>query len=166
MTTLSRQGERWSPAELAYLSEAITTTPYRDIANNLGRSVPAVRRKAFLNGLTSCRCELWSPGEVAYLREAVKTTRYRDIADRLGRSPKAVQQKAFVEGVNPSIVGECNRNAKFSDHDVELCRALYDEGIKPRLIAEKMEIPVASVYKITHYRTRRTPTPTMPAGCE
>ncbi|AHM71662.2 TPA: hypothetical protein P0N90_002069 [Yersinia enterocolitica] len=109
--------------------------------------------------MTSCRCELWSPGEVAYLREAVKTTRYRDIADHLGRSPKAVQQKAFVEGVNPSIVGECNRNAKFSDHDVELCRALYDEGIKPRYIAEKMEIPVASVYKIIHYRTRRTPTP-------
>lgn len=103
--------------------------------------------------------ERWSPAELAYLRKSVTTTRYRDIADHLGRSLRAVQQKASGEGVNPSIIGECNRNAKFSDHDVELCRALYDEGIKPRFIAEKMAIPVDSVYKITHYRTRRTPTP-------
>ncbi|CNI11939.1 hypothetical protein [Yersinia pekkanenii] len=101
----------------------------------------------------------WSPDEVAYLREAITTTLYRDIANRLGRTPKAVQQKVSFEGINPSTIGECNRNAKYSDHDVELCRALYDEGVKPRFISEKMELPVSYVYQVTQYRIRQSPTP-------
>ncbi|HGW3308220.1 TPA: hypothetical protein ACSAE4_002642 [Yersinia enterocolitica] len=103
--------------------------------------------------------EPWSPDEVAYLREAVTTTRYQDIADHLGRTLTAVRVKAFSEEVNPSTIGECNRNAKHSDHDVELCRALYAEGLTPRVIAEKMEIPKGTVYAIVYYRIRRTPTP-------
>lgn len=101
----------------------------------------------------------WSPDEVAYLREAVTTTKYRDIADHLGRTTTAIRVRAFFEGVNPSSIGERNRNAKHSDHDVELCRALYDEGIKPRYIAEKMEMPVSAVYGIVYFRTRQKPTP-------
>ncbi|CNH17514.1 TPA: hypothetical protein ACPZCB_003306 [Yersinia enterocolitica] len=101
----------------------------------------------------------WSQDEVAYLREAVTTTRYQDIADHLGRTLTAIRVRAFFEGVNPSGIGECNRNAKHSDHDVELCRALYEDGVKPRFIAEKMEMPVSAVYGIVYYRTRRTPTP-------
>ncbi|WP_392433172.1 hypothetical protein ACF3VQ_01945 [Yersinia sp. HM-2024] len=159
MSTLNRHLAPWSPAELAYLRENIATTRYRDIAKRLGRSVPAVRRKAFLNGLTSFRCKSWAPDELAYLREAATTIRYQDIAEHLGRTPKAVQQKAFTEGINPSNIGERNRNARYSDYDVELCRALYDEGVKPAIIAEKMEVPVAYVYKVTHYRSRRMPTP-------
>lgn len=159
MTTPLRNLKPWTPAELAYLRENISTTPYRDIANHLDRTVPAVRRKAFLNDLTSCRCKPWSPDEVAYLRETVKTTLYRDIANRLGRTPKAVQQKAFAERINPSAIGERNRNSKHSDHDVELCRALYDEGVKPGIIADKMDIPVSAVYQIVYYRVRRMPTP-------
>ncbi|ENJ8188428.1 hypothetical protein AB2K96_001706 [Yersinia enterocolitica] len=101
----------------------------------------------------------WSPDEVAYLREAVTTTRYQDIADHLGRSLTAVRIKAFSEGVNPSTVGERNRNSKHSDHDVELCRALYAEGLTPRVIAEKMEIPQGTVYAIVYCRIRQFPTP-------
>ncbi|EMO1103972.1 TPA: hypothetical protein ACX1S2_003904 [Yersinia enterocolitica] len=101
----------------------------------------------------------WSPDEVAYLREAVTTIRYQDIADRLGRTLTAVRVKAFYEEMNPSTIGERNRNSKHSDHDVELCRALYAEGLTPRVIAEKMEIPKGTVYAIVYYRIRRTPTP-------
>ncbi|ELI8129966.1 hypothetical protein ACT0ZX_004663 [Yersinia enterocolitica] len=101
----------------------------------------------------------WSPDEVAYLREAVTTTKYQDIANHLGRTLTAVRVRAFLEGVNPSGIGECNRNAKHSDHDVELCRALYEDGVKQRFIAEKMEMPVSAVYGIVYYRTRRSPTP-------
>lgn len=101
----------------------------------------------------------WSPDEVAYLRKAVTTTRYQDIAEHLGRTLTAIRVRANAEGVNPSNIGECNRNAKHSDHDVELCRALYEEGVKPRVIAGKMEMPVSAVYGIVYYRTRRTPTP-------
>ncbi|MDN0096006.1 hypothetical protein [Yersinia rohdei] len=101
----------------------------------------------------------WSPDEVAYLREAVTTTKYRDIADHLGRTLTAVRVKAFSEEVNPSTIGERNRNSKHSDHDVELCRALHAEGLTPRVIAEKMEIPKGTVYAIVYYRIRQLPTP-------
>lgn len=101
----------------------------------------------------------WSPDEVAYLRDAVTTTRYQDIDNHLGRTLTAIRVRAFYEGVNPSTIGEYNRNAKHSDHDVELCRALYEGGMKPRVIAEKMEIPKGTVYAIIYYRIRRSPTP-------
>ncbi|CNF57018.1 hypothetical protein ACROQ8_003669 [Yersinia enterocolitica] len=101
----------------------------------------------------------WSPDEVAYLREAVNTTRYQDIADHLGRTLTAVRVKAFSEDVNPSTIGERNRNSKHSDHDVELCRALYAEGLTPSIIAEKMEIPKGTVCAIVYDRIRRSPTP-------
>ncbi|CAL10962.1 hypothetical protein COO51_14815 [Yersinia enterocolitica] len=101
----------------------------------------------------------WSPDEVAYLREAVNTTRYQDIADHLGRTLTAVRVKAFSEDVNPSTIGERNRNSKHSDHDVELCRALYAEGLTPSVIAEKMEIPKGTVCAIVHHRIRQFPTP-------
>lgn len=101
----------------------------------------------------------WSPDEVAYLHEAVTTTRYQDIADHLGRSLTAVRVKAFSEQVNPSTIGERNRNSKHSDHDVELCRALYAQGITPRVIAEKMEIPKGTVYAIVYRRIRQFATP-------
>ncbi|HDV7145165.1 TPA: hypothetical protein ACJ2UH_001408 [Yersinia enterocolitica] len=101
----------------------------------------------------------WLPDELAYLREAVTTTKYRDIANYLGRTLTAIRVRATVEGVNPLNIGECNRNAIYSDHDVELCRSLYEEGVKPKLIAEKMEMPVSAVYGIVYYRSRRSRTP-------
>ncbi|HFZ5261123.1 TPA: hypothetical protein ACIK6T_002804 [Yersinia enterocolitica] len=160
MTTLSCYKKPWSPTELAYLRETVTTTPYRDIASHLGRSVSAVRRKVFLSGLNSLRYKPWLPDEVAYLRKAAATTsRYQRIADHLGRTLRAVQIKARKEGIGPTCGGERHYNAKHSDHDVELCRALYDEGVKPKVIAGKMEMPTSTVYAIIHYRIRRTPTP-------
>ncbi|EOI7372953.1 TPA: hypothetical protein ACJFUB_004440 [Yersinia enterocolitica] len=166
MRILSQYGRLWSPTELAYLRENVTTSTYQDIAEHLGRTVPAVRRKAFLNGLYTGRRKPWSPVELAYLRENAGTTRHQAIADHLGRTLRSAQLKALKEGFRPRNIGERHYLAKYSDHDVDLCRELHEEGLSVRIIAEKMEMPVSTVEAIVYYRIRRTPTPTLPAGCE
>ncbi|MBY8063551.1 hypothetical protein KW491_06175 [Vibrio fluvialis] len=50
--------------------------------------------------------------------------------------------------------GELYPHAKGSDHDVELCRRLYDEGITPSVIAEKMEMSRSHVSSIVYYHSR------------
>lgn len=158
MTTLSHYGRHWSPTELAYLRENITTSTYQDIADHLGRTVPAVRRKAFLNGFYTGRRKPWSPVELAYLRENIRTTQCRVIAESLGRTLRSTQIKALKEGGGPRNFGERHHLAKYSDHDIELCRELHAGGLGPKIIAEKMEMPVSTVEGIVYYRIRRTPT--------
>lgn len=50
--------------------------------------------------------------------------------------------------------GELYPHAKGSDHDVELCRRLYEEGVPPSIIAEKMEMSRSHVSGIVYYRSR------------
>lgn len=50
--------------------------------------------------------------------------------------------------------GELYPHSKGSDHEVELCRQLFDAGLTPTVIAEKMEFSVSHVSSIVHYRSR------------
>ncbi|OWF73535.1 hypothetical protein B4902_08520 [Yersinia frederiksenii] len=118
-----------------------------------------MRRKAFLNGFYTGRRKLWSAVELSYLRENVEITRHQAIADHLGRTLRSAQIKALKEGFVPRNIGERHYRAKYSDHDVELCRELHEQGIGTKVIAEKMEMPVSTVEAIVYYRVRRTPTP-------
>ncbi|GEM77579.1 hypothetical protein [Vibrio sagamiensis] len=53
--------------------------------------------------------------------------------------------------------GELYPHAKCSDNDVELCRCLYDEGLTPSQIAEKMEMNRSHVSSIVYYHSRTEP---------
>lgn len=53
--------------------------------------------------------------------------------------------------------GELYPHAKGSDHDVELCRRLYDEGLTPSVIAQKMEMSRSHVSSIVYYHSRTEP---------
>jgi|GEM_PF-2156284 len=50
--------------------------------------------------------------------------------------------------------GELYPHSKGSDHEVELCRQLYDEGLTPSQIADKMELSRSHVSKIVYYHSR------------
>lgn len=50
--------------------------------------------------------------------------------------------------------GELYPHAKGTDHEVELCRQLYDEGLTPSQIAEKMELSRSHVSGIVYYYSR------------
>lgn len=51
-------------------------------------------------------------------------------------------------------IGETHHNAKLTDHEVELIRALREEGIKIVEIAKKFECTPSNISAITNYRTR------------
>jgi len=51
--------------------------------------------------------------------------------------------------------GDNHYAVKHSDHDVELCRALHDEGLSVTEIADKMEIPQSYVSQIVRYHKRK-----------
>ncbi|CAI1970545.1 hypothetical protein [Serratia marcescens] len=101
----------------------------------------------------------WKKSEIDFLCNNVRSLCYRKIAYSLGRTTRGVREKARELKVNPGQIGEANRNVKYSDHDVDLCRALHEKGIKPRIIARKMEMPIKAVYAIVYFRVRKQPTP-------
>jgi len=58
------------------------------------------------------------------------------------------------ENISLRLVGERYPHAKGTDHEVELCRQLYDLGLKPKEIAEKMGFTRSHVNAIVYYRSR------------
>lgn len=82
------------------------------------------------------------PSSITTIKNRVRTlNRYRDKNDKISLRRK----------------GELYPHAKGSDHDVELCRCLYDEGLTPTVIAQKMEMNLSHVSAIVYYRTRTEP---------
>jgi hypothetical protein len=61
-----------------------------------------------------------------------------------------------VKGVDISLrrKGELYPHSKGSDHEIELCRQLYDLGLYPKEIAEKMEFTRSHVSAIVYYHSR------------
>lgn len=58
-------------------------------------------------------------------------------------------------GLTASKRGQNNPNAKYTDHEVEMVRELHEVvGFGYRRIAEKMEMPRATVQCICTYRRR------------
>lgn len=45
-------------------------------------------------------------------------------------------------------IGESHANARYTDHEVELMRDLYEEGMRPGEIAKKFDAPVNTVRAI------------------
>ncbi len=50
--------------------------------------------------------------------------------------------------------GELYPHAKGTDHEVELCRQLYEEGLTPKQISEKMEFTRSHVSSIVYHHSR------------
>lgn len=93
--------------------------------------------------------------EITLLRNLARSHTAQQIADMTGRSRRSIANKAFELGISMKKNGDAHYNVKHSDHDIELCRALYDEGLPIREISEKMEIPANYLSNILHFRKRK-----------
>ncbi len=51
-------------------------------------------------------------------------------------------------------IGENHQRAKLTNHEVDLIRDLYDEGMRVSEIARKFEIPKSYAWDICHYNVR------------
>lgn len=97
----------------------------------------------------------YSHAETELIRMYARTHTAQQIAEMTGRSRGSVKQKMFRMGVSMMKHGDTHYNVKHSDHDVELCRTLYDEGLSCGQISEKMEIPQSYVRKIVAHIVRK-----------
>ena len=97
----------------------------------------------------------FTDAELQILRQHAASHTGQQIADMIGRSRKVVLNKLNAMGINAVKRGDQHYNVKHSDHDIELCRLLHQEGVPPGVIAEKMEMSRNYVYKIVNHIVRR-----------
>lgn len=136
------------------------TRPIVEIAKQHGFNVDYLRAAASKRGVSTAYFlknvdkKRWAASEVLYLKNNASTKSAKQIGNELGRSETSVKSKARKMGVRLRKYGENHHLANISNHDVELCRQLEDEGLRPFEISEKMEIEISHVCAILNFRSR------------
>lgn len=97
----------------------------------------------------------YTPAEVRLIRKYATSHTAAQIGEMLGRSRGSVKSKVFRMGLHMMKCGGTHFNVKHTDHDIELCRVLYDEGLTCSQIAEKMETSPSYVRKIVAHIVRK-----------
>lgn len=87
----------------------------------------------------------WTGTEDKVLRDCANSLTAAQIGDLIGRTEKAVISHAGVLKVKLRKSGDKHHNRKYSVKDIELAHLLQADGMPFRLIAEKLEIPFASL---------------------
>lgn len=87
----------------------------------------------------------WNEAEDKALRQNASTMTAKQIGCLLGRTEKSVCIRAAIIGVGMRKSGDAHHSRKYSEADIDLARQLHDTGMKLSLIAEKLEIPAASL---------------------
>jgi hypothetical protein len=96
----------------------------------------------------------WTLAEDQFIANHAGKLSAQEMGKQLNRTHVSVKCRARRIGVNLQRYGENHHLAKTSNHDIELCRALNEENIKPKAIAEKMDISISLVYSVINYRCR------------
>jgi len=112
----------WSKDEVKLLKKLFPKGKAREIVNQTGRPLTAVRQKAYDMGLKTRECRLWSADEVKLLKKLYlnQNQKFERIADILGRSVNAVQAKARNIGIS-----KCKPCRLWSTQEERLLKALY-----------------------------------------
>ncbi len=135
--------------------------PAKGIAQDYGISIGHLRSAASRRGISLAYSLVnvvkkpWETKEEQFLTNNAQRMTAKEIGEHLNRTEISIKSKAKQLGVTFQKYGEQHHLAKHCAHDVELCRALEDEGLKPYQIAEKMELDYSYVQCILKYRIRR-----------
>ena len=89
----------WSKDEVKLLKKLFPLRRAREIAEQTGRPLAAVRQKAYGMGIKTREQRLWSAKEITLLKKLYPTENTQCIADKLGRSLQAVKGKANLIGL-------------------------------------------------------------------
>jgi hypothetical protein len=87
----------------------------------------------------------WTEKEDKYLKKNAKILTSKQIGQALGRSQKGVIARASLLKISLRKIGDNNPSRKYSTADIDLAQQLYNAGMKPRHIAEKLEIPAGTL---------------------
>lgn len=129
--------------------------PVADIAQSLGRSVGAIRVQLLKLPVPPRRRIDFTRSEESYIRRYYGIKSVCSIAAYLRRDPSSIMSKASKLGLGRRYFGSNHHCSKLSDHEVELVRQLYDEGLSINAIAHKMEVQWRAIDQIVNYRCRR-----------
>lgn len=93
--------------------------------------------------------------EVNLIHSHAATHTAQQLGDMLGRTRRSIANKAHSLGISMKKRGDNHYNVKHSEHDIELCRALFDDGMSVREISEKMEIDQPYLSNILYFHKRK-----------
>jgi len=127
----------------------------KEIAERTGYTEHSVRHTASRNGISlNARYHRWTEAEKKIVRENAHCMTAIQLGEMLGISHRAIQSFAQNNNIKFKKKGDRHYMCQIPDADVEMCRALYDEGLTPKVIAEKMEIKRGTVQKIVTFQIR------------
>ncbi|HUU17001.1 MAG TPA: hypothetical protein VMW72_07625 [Sedimentisphaerales bacterium] len=94
-----QKGVAWSKDEVKLLKKLFPRGRAREIANQTGRSLAAVRQKAYSMRIKTREQSLWSATEIRLLKKLYPSENTQSIAGKLGRSRISIKQKACNIGL-------------------------------------------------------------------
>ena len=89
----------WSEDEVKLLKRLFPHGRSREIAEQTGRHLTAVRQKAYSMGIKTREWRLWSANEIKLLKKLYPSENTQSIADKLGRTFVSVSIKANLIGL-------------------------------------------------------------------
>jgi hypothetical protein len=136
----------WSDDEIELLKKLYAEKPTEELAKQLGRSLPAVKRRANMLGLKrkSYLQKLWTPEEVALLKELYPECPFGEIAKRLGRTVASVKQRAHTLGLKRKSY----LDKLWTAEELQMLREQYPTCESTRELAKKIGRPWGSVRQI------------------
>jgi len=128
----------WSEDEVNLLKKLFLSGGAREISEQIGRPLIAVRQKAYNMGIKTRKNRLWSADEVRLLKKLYPNEIVRSIADKLGRSYRAVGFKARTIGLKKE------KYPLWSNQEVRLLKKMYPDN-SARDIANELGRTVLAV---------------------
>jgi len=104
--------------------------------------------------MTANRYQRWTPQDHQTIRTFAGIESAKQIAVRLGRTHPATLEQARLIGVSLQLVGEHHHAARYSDAQMDRCRALHDAGWTITDIAAETGIARHQVYRVVGCKTR------------
>ncbi len=89
----------WSEDEVKLLKRLFPRGRAREIAERIGRSLTAVKHKAYSMGIKTREWRLWSANEIKLLKKLYPSENTQSIADKLGRSRISIDHKTCNIGI-------------------------------------------------------------------
>jgi hypothetical protein len=109
----------WSEDEVKLLKKLFPRGRAREIVEQTGRPLTAVRQKAYSMGINTRECRRWSANEIELLKKLYPTENTQSIADKLGRPLQSVSGKASKIGLKK------DKRLPWSKQEVTLLKKLY-----------------------------------------
>ena len=136
----------WSEDEVNLLKRLFPRGRAREIAEQTGRPLTAVKQKAYRMGIKTREWRLWSANEIKLLKKLYPSENTQSIADKLGRSLQTVTQKASLIGLKK--VGKAPVRVWSREEEAQL-RKMYPDNIVPD-IANQIGRTVSMVESKAH----------------